>query len=125
MKKIFPNSAPLDKMIKTVILCLSIVYLSNFLSNITVNSLRSSSHYTWNSRSISCPFSAEHFTNVTCFFKRINRTSENVGFDFYIKPDVQLNSVFVSICTIHNINMKYAYIRLKEIPMQFKLHLNL
>lgn len=53
-------------------------------------------NYEVHSQRISCPFSTEFLLNMTCYVKRINRTSENYALDIFIKPGVKVYSIFVS-----------------------------
>ena len=66
---------------------------------LNVNALSVSSginNYEVHSIKISCPFSTEFLSNVTCYVKRINRTSENYALDVFIKPGVKVYALFVS-----------------------------
>lgn len=74
----------------------SALVLFNFCDFHSVNGIRSLTNtYELNTISVSCPFSTEFLVNVTCYYKRINRTSENNAVDIIIKPNVTLNRLFV------------------------------
>lgn len=78
-----------------ILLSVTVTYFFTFGRNVECVTPTEGKNYVIDTRAVSCPFSSELLSNVSCFVKRINRTSEFSSFDVYVKPGVQLNHVFV------------------------------
>lgn len=84
------------------------VIITTFEAN--VDGLRNTirgSNYEIHTLRIQCPFSTEFISNVTCYSKRLNRTSEQFALEIYGNPGVQVDNIVVS--TIH----VYLYVNLQ------------
>lgn len=83
-----------SKILQSIIIVILVFFLKPNIDGAT--SILGKKNFELHSLRISCPYSTEFILNMTCYVKRINRTSENYAVDIFIKPGVKINSIFVS-----------------------------
>lgn len=88
--------------IQYILIVSSVACFFVFESNVEGITSSLGNNYQWNSRSFSCSFNSEFISNMTCYLKRINRTSENIAGDIFLKPGIRINGLFVRNHTINS-----------------------